>query len=97
MSAESAEEWAVDGLNKVPAEVYVISVSTEWMIDVVSGTPSGHVVDAVKRAVERRLSSANVSEHHIKIYKARLTDVEEVKYVPAKTIPATLEYIHHAD
>lgn len=81
------------GHHKVPREVYVISVSSEWPIDVVSGHPASHAPDEVGRIVGRRMESGNVSQdgHQIKVFKARLADIEEVEFIPARKLPAELK------
>lgn len=77
--------------DRPPEHVYVVCVRTEWPISVVSGEPWVHAADAVEDVVNRRMRSANVLDRSdIKIFKARLTDIEEVDLLPTSTIPAAL-------
>lgn len=77
--------------DRPPEHVYVVCVTSEWPIDVISGEPETHAASGVEMVVKRRLESGNVTgREQIKVFKARLTDIEEVELMPTTTVRAAL-------
>lgn len=69
-----------------PEFVYLIVATTEWPVDAVADGP--HAVHHVDRIVAKRLTSGNVQgeRHRVKVFRARIEDLEEVELLPATVV-----------
>jgi len=79
-------------VTQLPEFVYFVTTVNEWPVSVAVDYGDGRTVEAVAELVERRLASQNVlNPAHVHVWKARVTDVEEVEFVPARVTPAELK------
>lgn len=88
MAQPSEVNWPLSA--DPPKFVYLIVATTEWPVDAIADGP--HAVSHVQRVVEGRLRSGNVGGdlHRVKVFRARIDDMEEVEYLPATTVAAQL-------
>jgi hypothetical protein len=72
----------------LPEFVYFVTVDTEWPVSAFADDHAqSTLAERLEREVKRRSESANVFRPGlVHVWKARVTDVEEVELLPAATI-----------
>lgn len=75
-------------VTKIPEFVYLVTVDTEWPVSVIIDYGPQTTPEAVAHEVGRRLKGWRPDQ--VKVWRARLTDVREVDFIPATVVPPSL-------
>lgn len=77
------------GRGAPPVEyVYLITAEGTWPVDAVVGDT--HAESSIETAVYRRRTSGNGSPRLVHVWRARVSDLEEMEFTPTRTVPASL-------
>jgi hypothetical protein len=78
-------------MSAVPEFVYLVTVDGEWPVSALADDNPGITAERVAAEVERRARSANVwRPDQVKVWRARLADVQPVDLMPATTVRPSL-------
>lgn len=75
-----------------PEEVYLVLHRNEWPISVLVDDRGGHpIATRLEHEVERRRHSSNGSDPgDVKVFRAKISALEEIQLVPAAVVPASI-------
>lgn len=73
-----------------PEVVYLVTSRTEWPVSSYIGDPDSAAAWADREVERRRRSGNHVNRSELKVWRARLTDVEELELMPETVVRASL-------
>jgi hypothetical protein len=80
-----------DVVRTVPEFVYLVTVDNEWPVSVIADDHPTITAELVAAEVDRRAKSGNVCHgSQVKVWRARLTDVQKMDLMPAATVRPSL-------